>query len=211
MKGVDCWVVDALRYTHHPTHANVETALKWIARVKPKHAVLTNLHLDLDYETLKAQLPPGVEPAYDGMVLTVPIRRRRSSPQPDAGALWAPAHRDRHRYFDLSVADEVRDVVVELLQRRQVHIDHVAGLVIAVLDILLQRRRDRHVVHLEPAFVIGRRDIEIAAIDHDLQVRIVLHRRGEVGQHIGQRDQRLAGAGRLVLVVPAAIDIDAGL
>lgn len=72
LEGVDTWVVDALRYTHHPTHANVETALAWIARVKPRRAVLTNLHLDLDYETLKAQLPPGVEPAYDGMVLTVP-------------------------------------------------------------------------------------------------------------------------------------------
>ena len=56
-----------------PTHANVETALAWIARVKPRRAVLTNLHLDLDYETLKAQLPPGVEPAYDGMVLTLPL------------------------------------------------------------------------------------------------------------------------------------------
>jgi phosphoribosyl 1,2-cyclic phosphate phosphodiesterase len=73
LEGVECWVVDALRYTHHPTHANVETALKWIARVKPQRAVLTNLHLDLDYETLKAELPPGVEPAYDGMVLTVPL------------------------------------------------------------------------------------------------------------------------------------------
>ncbi len=73
LEGVDCWVVDALRYTHHPTHANVDTALRWIARVKPRHAVLTNLHLDLDYETLKAELPPGVEPAYDGMVLTVPL------------------------------------------------------------------------------------------------------------------------------------------
>lgn len=73
LDGVECWIVDALRYTHHPTHANVETALQWIARVKPKRAVLTNLHLDLDYETLKAELPPGVEPAYDGMVLTVPL------------------------------------------------------------------------------------------------------------------------------------------
>lgn len=73
LEGLDCWVVDALRYTHHPTHANVEKALSWIGRVKPKRAVLTNLHVDLDYETLKAQLPPGVEPAYDGMVLTLPL------------------------------------------------------------------------------------------------------------------------------------------
>ncbi|HEX3431646.1 MAG TPA: MBL fold metallo-hydrolase [Rhizomicrobium sp.] len=70
LEGVDCWILDALRYTPHPTHANVETALAWIARVKPKRAILTNLHLDLDYETLRRELPKGVEPAYDGMVIT---------------------------------------------------------------------------------------------------------------------------------------------
>jgi phosphoribosyl 1,2-cyclic phosphate phosphodiesterase len=69
LEGIDCWIVDALRYTPHPTHANVETALAWISRVKPRRAVLTNLHLDLDYETLKGELPAGVEPAYDGMVI----------------------------------------------------------------------------------------------------------------------------------------------
>lgn len=73
LEGVDCWIVDALRYMPHPTHANVETALEWIARVRPHRAVLTNLHMDLDYEALKRQLPPNVEPAYDGMVLTVDI------------------------------------------------------------------------------------------------------------------------------------------
>lgn len=70
LEDLDCWIVDALRYTPHPTHANVETALAWIARVKPRRAILTNLHLDLDYETLKRELPPSVEPAYDGMVIT---------------------------------------------------------------------------------------------------------------------------------------------
>jgi phosphoribosyl 1,2-cyclic phosphate phosphodiesterase len=69
LEGIDCWILDALRYTPHPTHANVETALAWIARVKPRRAILTNLHLDLDYETLKGELPAGVEPAYDGMVI----------------------------------------------------------------------------------------------------------------------------------------------
>lgn len=73
LEGVDCWVVDALRHTPHPTHANVATALEWIARVRPRRAVLTNLHLDLDYETLKRDLPPGVEPAYDGMVLRADV------------------------------------------------------------------------------------------------------------------------------------------
>jgi phosphoribosyl 1,2-cyclic phosphate phosphodiesterase len=73
LEGVDIWIVDALRYTAHPTHANVETALGWIARVKPRHAILTNLHIDLDYETLKRELPAGVEPAYDGMAVRAAI------------------------------------------------------------------------------------------------------------------------------------------
>jgi phosphoribosyl 1,2-cyclic phosphate phosphodiesterase len=59
--------VDALQYKPHPTHANLETALKWIARVAPKRAIVTNLHTSLDYETLKRELPKGVEPAYDGL------------------------------------------------------------------------------------------------------------------------------------------------
>ncbi len=69
LKGVETWVVDALRYKPHPSHAHVAMALDWIARVKPKRAILTNLHVDLDYETLKRELPPGVEPAFDGMVI----------------------------------------------------------------------------------------------------------------------------------------------
>jgi phosphoribosyl 1,2-cyclic phosphate phosphodiesterase len=67
LKGVKVWIVDALRYRPHPTHATVEQALAWIDRVKPQRAILTNLHVDLDYETLKRELPDGVEPAYDGL------------------------------------------------------------------------------------------------------------------------------------------------
>jgi phosphoribosyl 1,2-cyclic phosphate phosphodiesterase len=73
LQGIDCWILDALRYMPHPTHANVETALEWIARVKPRRAILTNLHMDLDYEVLKRALPAGVEPAYDGMRITVSL------------------------------------------------------------------------------------------------------------------------------------------
>ena len=73
LDGVTCWIVDALRYTPHPTHAHVDLALQWIARVKPPQAVLTNLHVDLDYQTLKRELPAGVEPAYDRMVFEFEI------------------------------------------------------------------------------------------------------------------------------------------
>lgn len=67
--GADIWIVDALRYTHHPSHFSVEDALSWIERLKPKRAILTHLHIDLDYETLCKELPKGVEPAFDGMVI----------------------------------------------------------------------------------------------------------------------------------------------
>jgi phosphoribosyl 1,2-cyclic phosphate phosphodiesterase len=67
MAGLDVWVVDALRHSPHPSHMNLAESLDWIARVGAKRAVLTNLHSDLDYETLRAQLPPAVEPAFDGM------------------------------------------------------------------------------------------------------------------------------------------------
>lgn len=71
LEGLDLWIVDALRERPHPSHAHVERTFAWIARARPKRAVLTNMHVDLDYETLRARCPDGVEPGYDGMELTV--------------------------------------------------------------------------------------------------------------------------------------------
>ena len=71
LQDLDVWIIDALRYTTHPSHLSVEQALGWIKRVRPARAVLTHMHVDLDYETLRRSLPDGVEPAYDGMVLTM--------------------------------------------------------------------------------------------------------------------------------------------
>lgn len=73
LEGISCWIVDALRYTPHPTHSHVAMTLEWIERLKVKHAVLTNLHIDLDYEKLRHELPSGVEPAFDGLRLSLPI------------------------------------------------------------------------------------------------------------------------------------------
>lgn len=67
LAGLDVWIVDALRRTPHPSHFNLDEALAWIARIKPRRAILTNLHSDLDYEALRASLPPHVEPAFDRM------------------------------------------------------------------------------------------------------------------------------------------------
>jgi phosphoribosyl 1,2-cyclic phosphate phosphodiesterase len=76
LKGVKLWIVDALRFRAHPTHANVKTALSWIKRVKPERAILTNLHMDLDYRELARSLPDGVEPAYDGMSIELILEER---------------------------------------------------------------------------------------------------------------------------------------
>lgn len=69
LKGVKVWVVDALRYEPHPTHSHLEQTLEWIRRVGPERAILTHMTWDMDYRTLKRELPEGVEPAYDGMVI----------------------------------------------------------------------------------------------------------------------------------------------
>jgi phosphoribosyl 1,2-cyclic phosphate phosphodiesterase len=72
LEDLDCWIVDALRPTPHPSHAHLSRTLEWIARVKPRRAILTNMHVDMDYESLVRELPPGVEPAYDGMTIAFP-------------------------------------------------------------------------------------------------------------------------------------------
>jgi len=71
LSGLDVWIVDALRKSPHPSHFNLDEALDWVARVKPKRAILTNLHTDMDYAALRAYLPATVEPAYDRMSVTL--------------------------------------------------------------------------------------------------------------------------------------------
>ena len=75
LNDLDVWIVDALRDTPHPSHAHLARTLEWIERVAPERAILTNLHVDLDYQALKAKLPPGVEPAYDGLRFRKPLNQ----------------------------------------------------------------------------------------------------------------------------------------
>lgn len=69
LEGIKVWVVDALRYEAHGTHAHLDLTLEWIERVKPERAILTHMTWEMDYETVRSQVPDGVEPAYDGMVI----------------------------------------------------------------------------------------------------------------------------------------------
>ncbi|HEX3882874.1 MAG TPA: MBL fold metallo-hydrolase [Stellaceae bacterium] len=72
LAGIEVWIVDCLRREPHPTHSHVAKTLEWIARVKPRRAILTHMDHTLDYAALKAELPPGVEPGQDGLVIELP-------------------------------------------------------------------------------------------------------------------------------------------
>ena len=69
LDGVDTWVVDCFQRRRHTTHANVEQVIAWFGQVKPRRMVLTHMGFDIDWAWLQARLPPGIEPAYDGLVV----------------------------------------------------------------------------------------------------------------------------------------------
>ncbi|UWQ21056.1 MBL fold metallo-hydrolase [Jannaschia sp. W003] len=70
--GLEVWILDALRRTPHPSHLSLGEALAWIERIAPRRAVLTNMHVDLDWKTVDAETPGHVTPAFDGMVIELP-------------------------------------------------------------------------------------------------------------------------------------------
>ena len=67
LHGIDTWVLGALRPKPHPSHCSVDEALAWVERLTPRRAIFTHMTADLDYATLRRELPAGVEPAYDGL------------------------------------------------------------------------------------------------------------------------------------------------
>lgn len=69
LEGLECFILDALRRTPHPSHAHLARSLEWIERAAPRRAILTNLHIDLDHDTLEAETPGHVTPAHDGMTV----------------------------------------------------------------------------------------------------------------------------------------------
>ena len=72
LQSLDFWIVDALQYKPHISHFSVTEALEWVDILKPAHTVLTHMHIPLDYRTLEAELPEGVVPGFDGMVIELP-------------------------------------------------------------------------------------------------------------------------------------------
>lgn len=71
VEKLDFWIIDALRPTPHPSHFSLSEALDWIARTTPRRSILTNLHTDMDYATLRGSVPSDVDIAYDGMTITL--------------------------------------------------------------------------------------------------------------------------------------------
>ncbi|MEL6966437.1 MAG: MBL fold metallo-hydrolase [Pseudomonadota bacterium] len=69
LEGLDVWILDALQYRAHPSHLNLEQALGWIEKLKPKQAILTHMHTPMDYDKVLAETPAHVQPAYDGLVV----------------------------------------------------------------------------------------------------------------------------------------------
>jgi phosphoribosyl 1,2-cyclic phosphate phosphodiesterase len=69
--GIELWIVDCLRRESHPTHSHLAKTLSWIARAGPRRAVLTHMDQSLDYSELSAELPAGVEPGYDGLMIEI--------------------------------------------------------------------------------------------------------------------------------------------
>ena len=70
IKKTNIWILDALRRTPHQSHTHLSQSLEWIKKSGVEKGILTNMHIDMDYETLLNELPSNVEPAYDGMSLT---------------------------------------------------------------------------------------------------------------------------------------------
>lgn len=69
LSGVEVWIVGCLRVAPHPTHAHLARVLEWVDRLVPKRTIFTHMNQTLDYDELTAQLPAGIEPGHDGLVI----------------------------------------------------------------------------------------------------------------------------------------------
>ncbi|RCL03610.1 MAG: 2-cyclic phosphate phosphodiesterase [Candidatus Tokpelaia sp. JSC161] len=67
LSGLDVLIIESLQYKSHPSHFSLDNALDWISRLAPRCAILTHMHVFLDYSTLLLKIPKNVKPAYDGM------------------------------------------------------------------------------------------------------------------------------------------------
>lgn len=69
LQDLDVLIIDSLQYKPHPSHLSIDQALWWIEKLNPKRAILTHMHVPLDYDTVLAETPDRVEPGYDGLTV----------------------------------------------------------------------------------------------------------------------------------------------
>ncbi len=70
LDGIELFIIGCLREHPHPTHVDLPTVLSWIMRIGPKRTIITHMNDTLDYGDVKMKVPPSVEPAYDGLVIS---------------------------------------------------------------------------------------------------------------------------------------------
>lgn len=73
LDNLDVWIVDALRRTPHPSHFSLDDAVAWAKRARAARTIITNMHVDMDYQTLRDELPGGIEPAFDGLTFRADV------------------------------------------------------------------------------------------------------------------------------------------
>jgi phosphoribosyl 1,2-cyclic phosphate phosphodiesterase len=73
LSGLDMLIIDTLQYRYHASHLSLGQSLEWIERLKPQRAILTHMHVPLDYETVRRETPEHVEPAYDGLSFEIEL------------------------------------------------------------------------------------------------------------------------------------------
>ena len=71
LEGLDTWVVGCFQRGPHKVHASLDQVLEWVERLRPRRTIMTHMGTSMDYRTLLRELPPGIEPGYDGMVLEI--------------------------------------------------------------------------------------------------------------------------------------------
>ncbi len=71
LRGVKVWILDCCRYFHAQTHLSIETMLNLVAKVKAEKVIITHMGHEIEYEEIKKILPKNIEPAYDGMVISI--------------------------------------------------------------------------------------------------------------------------------------------
>lgn len=69
LRGVRVWVLGCFRPAAHPVHAGLAEVLAWQEAVRPARIILTHMGPAMDWAQLRAELPPGIEPGHDGMVI----------------------------------------------------------------------------------------------------------------------------------------------